>query len=602
MKMVRLQRFLAGDLIGLYLICASMVLIPLLTGSLYLLHLCALCGIYFILVAGFNLCAGTAGLIHFGLGALYALGAYTSVLLATRGGWPWIPSVFAGIAAALVGGAFLAAMAYRVRAWHLALSTLACGWIIFKVLWNWVDLTGGQPGIPVPRASIVGLVLREADFIYIIAALNLFSLVVCRNIMISRTGRALKAIAAAEVVAHADGVDIAKYRFMIFVVSAFFAGLAGILFAYFNLFIDPSLASLEVSFSFVIILLIGGFATLFGPLVGAVIYIFVPAYLGLLQEYWALVWGAILISTILRSPQGIWGIMCRISASLPIPRLGMADAQGKKSYQGSWSGPIQLANKDSNLLEIKKLCKDFGGLHAVKDVDLTIESGRIHALIGPNGSGKTTLINLITGFYPSDSGEVILNGKRIDELPPYQIVALGIARTFQGTTICEGMTTWENLRAGQHCRTRASIFSSAFATAFARREKKQSEEFAKGLLEYFNIADVAFEPAENLGDGQRRRLDIARALASKPKILILDEPVAALSDEEIGGIMQKLRELRNEGLAILLIEHHIKAVMAVSDKITVLNFGVKIAEGTPEEIRNNEDVISAYLGKRRKSI
>jgi branched-chain amino acid transport system permease protein len=599
MQKTRIKRLLAGDLIGIYLVCAAIVFIPLFTGSSYLLHLCALSGIYFILISGFNLCAGVTGLFSFAHGGLYAISAYTSVLLFTLAEWPWILSAIAGMIAAMMGGAVLAASGYFVKAFYLALSTLACGTIVFKVLWNWVDLTGGQPGIPVSATTLFGYKLGGGDWIYIIASLALFSLVVCRNIMLSRTGRALKIIAENEVIAYSDGINVPQYKFMVFIVSAFFAGLAGILYAYFGLFIDPSLASLEVSFSLVIILLVGGFATLFGPVIGVIIYIFLPAYLGFFEIYWALIWGVFLIVILLRSPHGVWGMMCDISARLPLPRLRLADSDGEKSYDGNWSGPINLAKKNSKLLEVRNVVKNFGGLQAVSNVNLTIESGCIHGLIGPNGSGKTTLVNLITGFNTPDSGEIMFDGKRIDGLSPHQIVDLGIARTFQGITICEGITTLDNLLGGRHCKTRASIFSSAFATAFARREEEQSEQFTKGLAGYFDIADVAFERAENLGDGQRRRLDIARALASGPKILILDEPVCALSEEEIASMMQKLRKLRDDGLAIFLIEHHIKAIMDVSDIITVLNFGVKIAEGSPAEIRNNEDVITAYLGRGR---
>ena len=598
--MTGIQRFLAADLIGIYLIIAGIVLIPLFTGDPYVLHLCALSGIYFILLAGFNLCAGVTGLVSFGHGALYALGGYTTVLLVTRAGWPWMLSAAAGVFAALVGGAVLAATAYRVRAFYLALSTLACGWIVFRVLWNWIDLTGGQPGIPVPVASIGGFELWESELVYVIAGLALFSLVACRNILHSRTGRAIRSISENEVVASAAGVNIPKYKFTIFLVSAFFAGIAGIFYAYFTLFVDPSISSLHTSFSFVIILVIGGWATVFGPIMGTILYVFLPAYLGFFQEYWALLWAVLLIVILLLTPKGIWGIICEYAAKLPFSWPHMGETQREKGYSGTWKAATYPTKDNPILLEVGRLDKSFGGLQALRNVDLTVEAGHIHALIGPNGSGKTTLINLITGFYPPDGGEIIFEGKRIDGQPPHKIIDLGMARTFQGAKICEGMSVLDNVRLGQHTRSRAGIFSSAFGTAFARREEEQSKELGYSLLKYGNLDDVVLEPAENLGDGQRRSLDIARALASNPKLLILDEPVAGLTHEQVMTVMEKLRELSDHGLAILLIEHHMEAVMAVSDIISVLNFGIKIAEGTPEEIRNNEDVITAYLGKRGK--
>jgi ABC-type branched-subunit amino acid transport system ATPase component/ABC-type branched-subunit amino acid transport system permease subunit len=601
-KIERFQRFLAGDLVGIYLISAAIVLVPLFTGDLYVQHLCALCGIYFILVSGYNLSAGITGLVSFGHGALYALGAYTTVLLVTRAGLPWILSAVGGVIAAMIGGVILAATGYRVKAFYLGLSTLACGWIVYKVLWNWVDLTGGQPGISVPVPSVAGFQPQESELIYVIAGFVLFSLVVCRNIAYSRTGRALKAISDNEVVAYAVGVNVPKYKAMIFTASAFFAGLAGILYASFMLFIDPSMSSLHFSISIVIILMVGGWATLFGPITGGIIYIFLPAYLGFLEEYWALVWAVVLVIILLLTPYGIGGIISALAAKLPFPRLRIGDAQRGMIYERTLSGPIYLSRKNPGMLEVKRLCKSFGGLQAVNNVDLIVEPGRIHALIGPNGSGKTTLVNLITGFYPPDSGEIIFGDKRIDGLPPHSIVDLGIVRTFQGALICDSMTTLDNVWSAHHCRTHAGIFACALATPSERREKRQYRQLAYNLLEYVGLGDEAFEPAEKLGDSQRRSLQIARALASEPKMLLLDEPIASLSREEAIAVTEKLCELRDQGLPIVLIEHHLEAVMAISDIITVLNFGNKIAEGKPEEIRANEDVVTAYLGRRWKSI
>lgn len=603
MKNPRDRRFVTSDLIGIYSICASVVLIPLLTGDAYILHLCALSGIYFILLSGFNLCAGVTGLVSFGHGALYALGAYTTVLLVTKAGWPLIPSAGAGLFAALIGGAIFAATGNRVKAFYLGLSTLACGWIVYRVLWNWISLTGGQPGIPVPTASIFGFELWEAEMSYVIAALALFSLVVCRNIINSRTGRALKSISANEVLASAIGVNVPKYKFMIFLVSAFFAGLAGILSAFFTLFIDPSMASLHVSFSIVVILVIGGWGTIFGPITGTLIYVFVPAYFGFLQEYWELLWAVILVGILLLTPKGIWGIICDYERKMALQlrkRRGAEVEEQKTPSVNTWSVPSNLKeNNNRNLLQIKGLYKSFGGLRAINNVALTLIGGRIHSLIGPNGAGKTTLVNVITGFYSPDMGEIMLDRRRIDGLPPHRIVELGLARTFQGAKICEGMTVLDNVRLGQHSKTRANIISSASATAFARHEEKEYRQIGYNLLGYSDLIDLALEPAENLGDGQRRSLEIARSLASDPKVLILDEPFAGLTRDEIMIVMRKLRKLRDTGLAILLIEHHMEAVMAVSDTISVLNFGEIIAVGTPEEIRSNEEVIIAYLGKER---
>ena len=264
-----------------------------------------------------------------------------------------------------------------------------------------------------------------------------------------------------------------------------------------------------------------------------------------------------------------------------------------------WRGPDYSKNAKGYRLETIKVSKSFGGLKALNSVDLLVKPGQIHCLIGPNGSGKTTLINLLTGFYSPDEGEIRLNNERIDKLSPHNIVQLGIARTFQGAIICEGMTTLDNVRVAQHCTTISGIVRSGFASNYARQEEEKYKQRAYGLLKYIGLETKAFEPAENLGDGERRNLEIARALASNPRVLILDEPLAGLMEQEIRTVMEILVHLRNQGLAIVLIEHHIEAVLAISDVISVLNFGVKIAEGSPSEIVANEDVITAYLGRKK---
>jgi len=604
--MKEIRRFFALDLIILYLVTASILFIPLLSGDAHILYLFGLCGIYFILLSGFNLCAAVAGQISFGHGGLYALGAYTCVLLVMKGGWPWIPSALAGIFASLIGGIILALTAYGLKAFYLGMSTTAFGWILYKIIWAWISFTGGEPGLPVKPAAIGGFQLLELELIYIIAGLALFSLVISRNILNSRMGRALRAISANEVVAFAAGVNVTKYKFIIFVISAFFAGLAGVLYAYFTMFVDPSLSSLETSFSFIIILIIGGWASIFGPIAGSILYVIVPSYFLFLKEHWVMIWGVILICILLLSPKGLVGIFSNILSKLKLSikfsfsRRPKENLQEKEIRLRVWEGPRYLANNEPITLSVKGVSKNFGGLKAVNNVDLTIRHGRIHSLIGPNGSGKTTLVNLITGFYPIDKGEIILDGKRIDNLHRHQIVDLGLSRTFQGANICEGMNVLDNVMIGRHCRMRSGWFSCAFATSFARREERESKDLALSLLKYVGLADKAFQDAENLGDGERRLLEIVRAVATNPRILILDEPVSSLSNEEIMAVMEKLRELSKQGLAIFLIEHHIEAVMAVSEIISVLNFGNKIAEGGPQEIKNNEDVLTAYLGRKGK--
>ena len=248
-------------------------------------------------------------------------------------------------------------------------------------------------------------------------------------------------------------------------------------------------------------------------------------------------------------------------------------------------------------LEIKNVAISFGGLQALIDVSLVVEPGSIHSLIGPNGSGKTTLINIITGFYKPTSGEVRFDGKAITGLEPHRIAKLGIVRTFQGVKLFSDMLVGENLIVGRHLRTKASLFEDMFSLKRSRQEQVQNLRAVSEMLEYFGLRRETDHIAGDLPFGHQRLLEVSRTLITEPRLMILDEPAAGLSNEEITELMRKLRVIRESGVGVLLVEHHMRFVLGISDVITVLDFGSKIAEGTPEEIIHNEKVLSAYLGK-----
>jgi branched-chain amino acid transport system ATP-binding protein len=249
------------------------------------------------------------------------------------------------------------------------------------------------------------------------------------------------------------------------------------------------------------------------------------------------------------------------------------------------------------LLQVNQLTKKFGGLTAVQDLDFVIKEGELLSLVGPNGSGKTTVFNLLTGVHKPDDGEIIFKGDNIAGCKPYEIAARGIGRTFQLTKLFNQVSTMQNVLTGLHCRTKTSFWGAISRYKGARLEEESSLEKAKELIDLMGLSHVAGQPAENLSSAEQRRLMIAIAMASDPTLLLLDEPIAGMGAAEINELLGMLRKIRERGISVLLIEHNMRVVMGVSDRIAVLNYGVKIAEGLPEEIARNEAVIEAYLGR-----
>jgi len=609
--------------------------------------------IYVLLALGLNIVVGYAGLLDLGYAAFFAIGAYTMGLLnspvlgSPLYGHAWSFWVVIWIAALVSAGTgvVIGAPTLRVRGDYLAIITLAFGEIIPVAIRNlgditidvggWrpverLNLTGGENGVnPVGRPYLPGVDF-DTQFIpwyFLILIIGALSLWAMNRMRDSRLGRAWMAIREDETAADCTGVNPVKTKLLAFALGASFSGFAGSFYAAKLQAITPGAFEFNVSIMLLCMVVLGGMGSLKGVILGGMLITLFDRIL-LAQLTYLVRWigrsvgvatlasvdltlwrwfffGLGLVIVMLVRPEGLAGRRVRPPAVDVDEReeaLALVAAPPRPQAEAipSWlreAGAPQ-ASSDPPVLDVRGLTRRFGGLVAVSEVDLVIPPAGIVGLIGPNGAGKTTFFNLVTGLLRPDHGEIRLNGESLVGLKPHQIVGRGIARTFQSIRLFQNMTVLDNVLVGEHCRLHASVAGAVFRPPSVVAEEARARGRARDLLGFVGLGDKEGELAKNLAYGDQRRLEIARALATEPKLLLLDEPTAGMNPRETDALTELIGLLRRElGLAVLLIEHHMEVVMGISDRITVLDYGTRIAEGTPTEIRRNAKVIEAYLGK-----
>jgi ABC-type branched-subunit amino acid transport system ATPase component/ABC-type branched-subunit amino acid transport system permease subunit len=582
------------DRMGWATLAAAAAIIPLLTSNTYYLYVAMSVGLLTIVTAGLNVLVGFTGQTSLGHAGLYAFGAYTAALCATRAGLGEWAAIAAAIVVTSIVGAAVAAAALRVSGPYLAMVTIAFGLIVEGVLIEWGSVTGGPGGIfNIPKPT-----LRTHYWTVMLAAA--LALWLTANLRRSAWGRAFLAVKSSEVAAESLGLSSYYVRIAAFTVSAAFTGAAGALFTFLNGYISPDSFTLQTSIVFLLALLFGGLGRIAGPVAGSLALTILPELLTRLLDYRLILYGALLLISIYWLPEGVIGKISKAQGAGPrTPSPSPLPLQGRGSRTPSplWGEGRGEGQPHGALLTVSGVSLSFGGVAALTDVGLTVEERSVHALIGPNGAGKTSLLNVLSGFYAADAGRIALAGRSIVGLHPYAVARRGIARTFQTAQVFGGLSARDNVAVGVAGPRLGAVLGALAGAPGARAREAAIQARAQALLEALGLGDVADTPAEALAAGLRRKLEIARALATGPLLLMLDEPAAGLSPAEIAALDEQLTALREQGgPTVILVEHHMDLVMAVSDRITVLDYGRVIADGIPDAVRRDRAVIEAYLG------
>ncbi len=582
--------------IALAVFAIALALVPILTPSTgeFWITQANYIGLYTLVVIGLVLLTGIAGLISFGQAAFVGMGAYTAAYLTLTYGispWltVWIGLVITGLAALVLGWITL-----RMSGHYLPLATIAWGLSLFYLLGN-IDALGKYDGLlGIAPINFFGVALSTGRyFFYLVWIVVLIAAVAVTHLLDSRAGRALRAVKGGTTMAEAMGVNTFRVKVTAFVLAALLASVSGWLFAHFQRTVNPSPFGLEMGIEYLFMAVLGGVGYVWGALVGAGVVqilqdqlqVWLPRLMGSSGNYEIIVFGILLVLVLQYARDGLWAF---VEGMLPRVRrkVDWADATPLSSRARPSHGEV--------VLDVRAARKEFGGLVAVNDVSFRVCAGEILGLIGPNGAGKSTTFNLVTGVLPVTRGEVVLLGRRIDSLPSREIARLGVSRTFQHVKMIAGMTVLENVALGAHLRGRHGVPAAMLRTD--RAEERRLMREAEQQLQRIGMVELMHEQAGNLALGQQRLMEIARALAADPTLLLLDEPAAGLRLKEKEGLANVLRQLRAEGLSILLVEHDMDLVMGLVDRVVVMEFGTKLIEGTPEEVQASPAVRAAYLG------
>jgi branched-chain amino acid transport system permease protein len=551
-------------------------------------------GLYALVALGLVLLTGVSGLTSFGQAAFVGIGAYTAAYLATQTAVsPWL-TLFIGLALAVLAALVVGAVTLRMSGHYLPLATIAWGLTLYYAMGNmdWLGKYDGILNIPTLRLFNWDLGTGRAlhGLIWIIA---LTAALAVTHLLDSRAGRAIRALKSGSTMAEAMGISTFRYKLTAFVIAAALAAVSGWLFAHFQRAVNPTPFSLAKGIEYLFMAVLGGVGHVWGAFLGSAVVrvvddqlqVLLPRLVGSAGNFEVIVFGIVLVMVLKYAPDGLWTFVQRRMQARPRPR--------------DWHDAPPLPARDKPqrgelLLDVDAVRKEFGGLVAVNDVSFQLHAGDIVGLIGPNGAGKSTTFSLITGVLALTRGAVRYRGETVSGLASRHIARRGVSRTFQHVKMIPEMTVLENVALGAYLRGSAGVARAMLR--LDRAEERRLFAEAERQLARIGMAAQMNELAGNLALGPQRLMEIARALATDPALLLLDEPAAGLRHKEKQALADVLRQLKAEGMSILLVEHDMDFVMGLTDRIVVMEFGTKLMEGTPGEVQASPAVRAAYLG------